>query len=174
MIIPLFRITFAHGTSPFTQEQLKTGRAGEPKGWNGHGGLKVACQQFLINIFMTTVVSRSHAIHFLSVEARKLIFLRALGYDFQSCFSYPSINIILRSFKSNFLFLSWWSHQSRFLIYGYIHPKRSKLRLLIYGHSGLKAAFKIHPGTSHSYQLQTFRVPLRSIYNCVTFASSSI
>lgn len=33
-----------------------------------------------------------------------------LGYVFQSCFSYPSINIILRSFKTDFLFLSWWSH----------------------------------------------------------------
>jgi len=37
---PVNRITFAHGTSPFTQEQFKDGRAGEPKGWNGHGGLK--------------------------------------------------------------------------------------------------------------------------------------
>merc|ERR1719189_1343179 len=37
---PVNRITFAHGTSPFTHEQLKQGRAGEPKGWNGHGGLK--------------------------------------------------------------------------------------------------------------------------------------
>ena len=38
--IALPRITFAHGTSPFTQEQFKAGRAGEDKGWNGHG-LKV-------------------------------------------------------------------------------------------------------------------------------------
>ena len=53
-----------------------------------------------------------------------------LGYVFQSCFSYPSINIILRSFKANFLFLSWWSHQSRFPIYGYIHPEHSKLQLV--------------------------------------------
>jgi len=37
---PVNRITFAHGTSPFTSDQLKLGRAGEPKGWNGHGGLK--------------------------------------------------------------------------------------------------------------------------------------
>ena len=41
MLMP--RITFAHGTSPFTIDQLKLGRAGEPKGWNGHGGLKVLC-----------------------------------------------------------------------------------------------------------------------------------
>ena len=41
MLMP--RITFAHGTSPFTSDQLKLGRAGEPKGWNGHGGLKVLC-----------------------------------------------------------------------------------------------------------------------------------
>ena len=45
--IALPRITFAHGTSPFTQEQFKAGRAGENKGWNGHG-LKVDLHQFLI------------------------------------------------------------------------------------------------------------------------------
>ena len=45
--IALPRITFAHGTSPFTQEQFKAGRAGEDKGWNGHG-LKVDLHQFLI------------------------------------------------------------------------------------------------------------------------------
>ena len=103
MIIPLLRITFAHGTSPFTQEQLKTGRAGEPKGWNGHGGLKVACQQFLINIFMTTVVSRSLAIHFLSVEARKLIFLRAQGMK---------VAFMIRICFSNLLFISFYQYHT--------------------------------------------------------------
>lgn len=34
------RIVFAHGSSPFTKEQLSQGRTGERKGWNGPGALK--------------------------------------------------------------------------------------------------------------------------------------
>ena len=52
MLMP--RITFAHGTSPFTSDQLKLGRAGEPKGWNGHGGLKVLCSLCLA-LFVFTI-----------------------------------------------------------------------------------------------------------------------
>ena len=51
MLMP--RITFAHGTSPFTSDQLKLGRAGEPKGWNGHGGLKVLCSLCLALLVFT-------------------------------------------------------------------------------------------------------------------------
>jgi len=37
---PVTRIIFAHGTSPFTEDQLECGRAGMPAGWKGPGGLK--------------------------------------------------------------------------------------------------------------------------------------